>query len=72
METRETTTPGYVNRNRQEVIRNTGLPGTDHFQFVYVLRCGDCANEYGANGSDIFQRKCPACQGGAPGLTTHK
>ncbi len=35
---------------------------------VYVLQCGGCRHEYGANGSDIFQRRCPACQGGRPGL----
>ena len=65
-----TTEPGYVNRNGQRVVRATGLPGNDHLQRIYVLRCGQdvCGNEYGANGSDIFQRRCPSCQGGAPGL----
>ena len=65
---RGTTDPGYVNRNRQHVIRNTGQPGTDFGQSVYELECGDCKHRYGANGSDIFQRKCPSCQGGATGL----
>jgi len=65
---RTTTQPGYVNRNRQTVVRATGLPGNDHLQRIYVLKCGDCGAEYGANGSDIFQRKCPSCQGGADGL----
>lgn len=63
-----TTIPGYVNRNGQVVPRATGEPGTDHAQFIYALRCNDCGEEYGANGSDIFQRKCPRCQGGALGL----
>jgi hypothetical protein len=63
-----TTAPGFVNRRQQVVLRNTGLPGNDHGQVIYVLRCGACGNEYGANGSDIFQRKCLRCQGGAPGL----
>jgi len=63
-----TTDPGYVNRNHQKVIRRTNTPGSDHMQWVYVLRCGKCAHEYGANGSDIFERKCPQCQGGKPGL----
>ena len=49
-------------------IRATGLPGNDHLQYIYVLRCERCGNEYGSNGSDIFQRKCPSCQGGMPGL----
>jgi len=64
-----TTEPGYRNRNEQLVIRGTHLAGTDHYQYVYVLRCGSCGHEYGANGSDIFQRKCPNCQGGAPRLS---
>ena len=34
-----TTEPGYVNRNGQEVIRPTGISGTDHGQYVHVLRC---------------------------------
>ena len=63
-----TTEPGFVNDNDQVVVHNTGLPGTDHNQFVYLLRCKHCDNEYGANGSDIWLRTCPNCQGGAPGL----
>jgi hypothetical protein len=63
-----TTQPSYTNRNGQVVVRPTKLPGNDHLQFIYVLRCARCESEYGANGSDIFQRKCPSCQGGAPGL----
>ena len=62
-----TTTPGYINRNLQEVIARTEVAGSDHRQRVYRLRCGRCGAEYGANGSDIFQRKCPECQGGKPG-----
>jgi hypothetical protein len=63
-----TTTPGYINRNRQRVVRATKLPGTDHLQRIYVMHCEICNTDYGANGSDIFQRHCPACQGGRPGL----
>lgn len=63
-----TTTPGYRNRNGQIVIRATGRPGTDHNQQVYQLACEACGLNYGANGSDIFQRKCPSCGGGKPGL----
>ena len=44
--------------------------GNDHLQYVYVLLCEHCQNEYGANdGSDIWERRCPACQRGAIGLT---
>lgn len=63
-----TTRIGFKNRNQQENLRATGLPGTDHGQSIYVLQCGECLHEYGANGSDIHLRKCPACQGGRPGL----
>lgn len=63
-----TTEVGYVNRNRQEVIRKTDEPGTDHLQKIYVLRCHPCGSEYGANGSDIHIRRCPTCDGGRPGL----
>ena len=65
---RNTTRPGYVNPKRQRVVRPTALPGTDHLQKIYVLHCGLCGNAYGANGSDIWLRKCPSCQGGRPGL----
>ncbi len=64
----KTTQLGYKNRNQQQVEKRTDLPGNDHNQFIYVLRCKHCSYAYGVNGSDIFQRKCPRCQGGAPGL----
>ena len=63
-----TTIPGYENCNGQVVLRPTNLPGTDHLQRIYALRCRHCNHEYGANGSDIHLRKCPACQHGKPGL----
>lgn len=63
------TVPGFVNRNQQVVVQATGLPGTDHGQSIYALRCEPCGHEYGANGSDIWLRKCPKCQGGNAGLT---
>jgi hypothetical protein len=63
-----TTKVGYANRNGQEAIRPTGNPGTDHGQYVYGLRCRACGHEYGANGSDIWLRRCPVHDRGAPGL----
>lgn len=62
------TQTGYVNPNGQEVLGPTGLPGTDHGQKVYVLRCRACFQEYGANGTDIAIRRCPNCGGGRPGF----
>jgi len=64
----KTTDPGFENRNSQRVVRATGLLGTDHLQEVYLLRCEKCGHQYGANGSDIHERKCPKCQGGRPRL----
>lgn len=61
-----TTRPGYKNRNGQINIGPLDRPGTDHNQMLYHMRCGKCGCDYAANGSDIHQRKCPTCQGGAP------
>ena len=63
-----TTDVGYVNPRGQEVIRATDKPGTDFNQRIYVLRCRDCGNEYGTNGSNIYERRCPEHDGGAPSL----
>ena len=68
MSDRGTTKIGYKNRNKQVVVEATDFPGNDYLQKVYVLRCDHCSDEYGANGSDIWQRRCPRCQGGASGL----
>jgi hypothetical protein len=65
---RSTTESGFVNLHGQITIRNTLLLGTDHNQYVYQLGCSKCGHVYGANGSDIHERKCPACQGGRDGL----
>ena len=63
-----TTKIGYVNRNNQKNHGHCGESGTDHNSFAYKLECLDCHYEYWANGTDIFQRKCPRCQGGLPGI----
>jgi PHP family Zn ribbon phosphoesterase len=68
-ESSDTTAIGFRNKNGQLVVRNTGKPGTDHLQYIYQLACSKCGHNYGANGADIHERKCPACQGGAPGFT---
>ena len=66
----KTTTTGYINKNNQKVQGTRGVKGTDHHQLSYKLECleKNCGHLYGANGSDIFQRKCPKCQGGKPGI----
>jgi prevent-host-death family protein len=65
---KHTTEIGYRNPKGQVVERSTGLPGTDHNQKVYALRCERCNHFYGANGSDIHLRRCPNCDGGRQGL----
>lgn len=60
--------PGFKNPKEQVVVRNTDRAGTDLHQFVDVLRCEECGHEYGSNGSNNHNRKCPKCQGGKPGL----
>ena len=69
MASQGTTSPGYRNRNNQVVVAATELAGNDHNQRVYHLRCEECGHEYGANGSDIWQRRCPRHDAKAqPGL----
>jgi hypothetical protein len=63
-----TTKPGYVNPNGQITIRNMNQPGNDHLQFAYQVACSKCGNNYGTNGSDLHDRKCPKCQAGRPSL----
>lgn len=56
-----------VDRN-QEVLRRTDQPGTDHNCKLWILKCRHCGTCYGANSTDSWERKCPNCQGGRPGL----
>ena len=66
-ESKGTTQIGFVNRNGQVVIRSTGQPGTDFGATTYQLGCSVCGKIYGANSTDIFERRCPD-DGGKPGL----
>ena len=69
-DTTETTQIGYINRNNQEILGTHGKKGNDHGQYAYKDQCleNNCDFEYSANGSDLFQRKCPNCQGDKPGI----
>ena len=60
----KTTEAGYVNKNNQKNLGCTGETGTDHCQKFYQMECLKCGKKYNANGTDIWQRKCPNCQGG--------
>ena len=64
----ETTKIGYENRNGQRCLGHRGVQGTDHNQKAYKMECLHCGHIYGANGSDVFQRRCPNCQGGEAGI----
>lgn len=59
------TDPGYINGNYQRNLGKSEQKGTDFMQYLYHMRCELCGHEYTANGSDIFLKKCPHCQGGA-------
>lgn len=65
-----TTKIGFVNRNNQQNHGTRGATGTDYGQLSYKLEClnESCGHIYGANGTDIFQRKCPKCQSGKDGI----
>jgi hypothetical protein len=62
------TSIGYRNREGQLVIRKTEREGTAPGQRVFILHCTVCDHEYGADGCDIYDRLCPNCQDGPPGL----
>jgi hypothetical protein len=62
------TSIGYRNREGQLVIRKTERGGSAPGQRVFILHCTVCDHEYGADGSDIYDRLCPNCQDGPPGL----
>lgn len=64
----KTTTIGFINKHRQLCCGHRGKHGNDHGQYAYRMECLDCRHVYGANGADIFERKCPNCQGGKDGI----
>ena len=64
----QTTQTGFTNRNGQRNCGPAGRAGNDYNQQAYNMECGRCQARYACNGSDIFQRKCPVCQGGAQGI----
>lgn len=60
----KTTEEGYINKNNQQNNGRTTMSGTDYNQYLYEMECLNCGHKYYANGSDIWLRKCPNCQGG--------
>lgn len=55
---------GYINKNNQKNNGRTDNPGNDHQQWYYNMECLNCGHVYYSNGTDIWQKKCPKCQGG--------
>lgn len=60
----KSTETGYVNKNNQKNLGVTNQQGTDYNQKFYNMQCLNCNYRYFSNGTDIWQRKCPKCQGG--------
>jgi hypothetical protein len=63
-----TTQIGFTNPNNQKCLGHRGVPGNDHLQKSYRMECLICGENYGANGSDVFERRCPKCQQGKAGI----
>lgn len=61
--TMSTTEVGYINKNNQRNNGRTDKPGTDYGQWFYEMECLVCGHKYHANGSNIYEKKCPNCQG---------
>ena len=61
-ESMRTTEIGYVNKNNQKNNGRTSIPGTDYGQWFYDMECLNCGHKYHANGSNIYERRCPTCQ----------
>lgn len=62
----KSTDVGYINKNNQKNNGKSDERGSDHGQWFYNMECLNCGHVYKANGSDIWLRKCPNCQGGRP------
>lgn len=58
------TVTGFINKHNQKNNGRSDEPGTDNLQWFYNIECLDCGYTYKANGSNIYEKKCPKCQGG--------
>lgn len=53
---------GEQNKNKQILMRKTPQKSTTHpFALIWVMRCSRCNHEYGCNGCDAHERRCPQC-----------
>ena len=62
-------TPGFVNKNGQVVLYKTEQRNGVQPKMAYKLGCSKCGQVYATRDPDVFERKCPACQGGEPGMS---
>ncbi len=64
------TRDGFENENSQVNLGRTDPPrlGSDFSAYVHVMHCLRCGMNYGSNSTNIWNRACPYCQGGKPGL----
>ncbi|MDD4803280.1 MAG: hypothetical protein PHF24_10160 [Syntrophomonas sp.] len=54
--------PGDISIKNQELIERTDVHSKSKpQQYIWILRCNDCSNIYGANGADFHERNCPKC-----------
>jgi len=60
---------GDNNRNGHVLVRKTERKSTTHWnQKIWIMRCGECRQQYGCNGCDAHIRSCPNCDpDAAPG-----
>ena len=60
---------GHTNARNQRLVEKTDRPGSaGNHQRAWVLHCEECGWKYDVNGCDAWERKCPICQDGRPGL----
>lgn len=55
---------GYENKHNQRNLGYTGHTGNKPEQRAFKMKCLNCEYEYESNGCDVWQHKCPRCQGG--------
>jgi hypothetical protein len=64
----KTTIIDFVNNNCQKCHGTLFVEGNDFNAWAYRIECLHCGYVYGANGGDVWERHCPKCQNGKPGI----
>ena len=63
----DTTKIGYRNPNDQVCLGQRDIHDYDTF-YVYEVYCLRCGELYCAYGQEMYQRRCPNCDGGSPSI----